>query len=420
MEFQLTPDQQGALEKLCTFLSDPSETAFIIEGYSGTGKSTLVKTFLDQLPAMQKTIRLINPAYRILDVGLTATTHKAAENFSMITGLPVTTIHSFLGLRVSTDHMTGDSQLVVSKNNAGPISGQLILIDEASYIDGQLLTLIFKRIIRCKVIFIGDPAQLVNYKIGKAPVFVAPFPKAKLEKVVRQVSEEGQPLHPITDLSAKFRHAVNTGEWFSFTPDGHHIRHVPRDVFVSEVLAEFSRPDWGHRDSKVLAWTNRRVIDYNHLVNDHVKGSTNFQVGEYAICNKFVTRDQGSIKTDQRVFITGISGSEERHGVLGRTMTLDHTKRFFYPDSMEAKCARLKLARELSEYAVAREIEESWIDLRYEFAQTVDKSQGSTYDRVFIDLDDINKCNSGNQIARMLYVGVSRARHHVVFTGDLV
>lgn len=420
MDFQLTSDQQVALEKLCTFLSDPSETAFIIEGYSGTGKSTLVKTFLDQLPAMQKTIRLLNPAYKTMEVDLTATTHKAAENFSLITGLPVTTIHSFLGLRVSTDHMTGESQLVMSKKNFELVTDRIILIDEASYIDGQLLTLIFKCVSRCKVIFIGDPAQLVNYKIGKAPVFVAPFPKAKLEKVVRQVSEEGQPLHPITDLSAKFRHAVNTGEWFAFTPDGHHIRHVPREVFVNEVLAEFSRPDWGHRDSKVLAWTNRRVIDYNHLVNDQVKGNTNFQVGEYAICNKFVSRGRDSIKTDQRVFITGISCHEERHDVLGRNMTLDHVKKFFYPDSPEAKRARLKLARELGEYEVAREIEESWIDLRYEFAQTVDKSQGSTYDRVFIDLDDIKKCNSGNQIARMLYVGVSRARHHVVFTGDLV
>lgn len=420
MNFTLTSDQQLALEKLSTFLSDPTETAFILEGYSGTGKSTLVKTFLDQLPAMQKTIQLLNPAYRILDVELTATTHKAAENFALITGMTVTTIHSYLGLRVSTDHMTGENTLTISKKNAEPVSDKIILIDEASYVDGSLLTLIFKRTQRCKIIFIGDPAQLVNFKTGKAPVFAAPFPKAKLEKVVRQASEEGQPLHPITDLAAKFRHAVNTGEWFAFTPDNHYIRHVPRDVFVEEVLQEFSRPDWGHRDSKVLAWTNRRVIDFNHLVNDQVKGSTNFQVGEYAICNKFVTKGRDSIKTDQRVYITGISGPDERCGVSGKWMTLDHTKPFFLPDSSEAKRARLKRARDHLEYEVAREIEESWIDLRYEFAQTVDKSQGSTYDRVFIDLDDIKKCNSGNQIARMLYVGVSRARHHVVFTGDLV
>jgi ATP-dependent exoDNAse (exonuclease V) alpha subunit len=63
---------------------------------------------------------------------------------------------------------------------------------------------------------------------------------------------------------------------------------------------------------------------------------------------------------------------------------------------------------------------ENWIDLRAAYAQTVNKSQGSTYDRVFIDLDDIRRCNSGDQIARMLYVAVSRAREQVFLTGDLV
>ena len=58
----------------------------------------------------------------------------------------------------------------------------------------------------------------------------------------------------------------------------------------------------------------------------------------------------------------------------------------------------------------------------YEIAltATTNKAQGSTFDRVFVDLDDIRRCNSGDQIARMLYVGVSRARTQVFLTGDLV
>lgn len=63
---------------------------------------------------------------------------------------------------------------------------------------------------------------------------------------------------------------------------------------------------------------------------------------------------------------------------------------------------------------------DGWIDLRAAYACTINKAQGSTYDKVFIDLDDIKKCNSGNQIARMLYVGVSRARLIVYLCGDLI
>ena len=56
----LTPDQQNALEQFTRFLTDPSEQVFVLEGYSGTGKTTLVKTLLDRLPNLMKTARLIN------------------------------------------------------------------------------------------------------------------------------------------------------------------------------------------------------------------------------------------------------------------------------------------------------------------------------------------------------------------------
>jgi hypothetical protein len=39
---------------------------------------------------------------------------------------------------------------------------------------------------------------------------------------------------------------------------------------------------------------------------------------------------------------------------------------------------------------------------------------------VFIDLSNIKTCTSGDQIARMMYVGVSRATTEVILTGDLV
>ena len=83
------------------------------------------------------------------------------------------------------------------------------------------------------------------------------------------------------------------------------------------------------------------------------------------------------------------------------------------------KNARLKLARVQEEWSIVEEIEERWVDLRAAYACTVNKAQGSTFDRVYIDLTDIGRCTSGDQIARMLYVAVSRARRQVFLTGDL-
>lgn len=90
----------------------------------------------------------------------------------------------------------------------------------------------------------------------------------------------------------------------------------------------------------------------------------------------------------------------------------------FVPDSWKEVKKKILMWRELQEYNLIA-MADKWADLRAMYACTVNKSQGSTFDRVFIDLSDIAKCNNGNTIARMLYVAVTRARHEVILTGDI-
>ena len=411
-EFTLTVDQQGAMDALYQFLCDPIETVFVLSGYSGCGKSTLVRTLIDCLPDFLKAARLIDPSQKDYVVELTATTNKAAENLSAITGSTAGTIHSFLGLRVQTDYKTNVTTLI--PKNQEVKEGYLLIIDEASYIDSQLLKFIFSKTKNCKIVFVGDPAQLTPVKSTGTPVFDANFTGAALTQVVRQA--EG---NPIVDLSTKFRHTVNSGNFFSFKPDGHHIQYLDRDAFNTAIEVEFARPDWRYQDSKILAWTNKCVIGFNHFVRNHVKGDPQFAVSDYAVCNSFLTVGRKSIKTDQLVQITGISEDTERHGVLGNYYTMDHEMEAFMPKTLAAKNARIRQAKAANELSLIAHIESEWVDLRAAYACTINKAQGSTFNTVFIDLDDIRRCNSGDQIARMLYVGVSRARNHVFLTGDL-
>lgn len=410
----LTQDQQNAYEAFVRFVIDPMKTVFVLEGFSGTGKSTLVTKLLDDLPKLLKTLRLINPDDPMrLDVALTATTNKAAENLAQITGEEVTTIHSKLGLRVHTDYSTGITKLV-TRQGADIVTDCLLMIDEASYIDQPLLQRIFQRTERCKLVFIGDPAQLLNVRCYRSPVFDAGFETAKLTQVVRQA--EG---NPIMDLSAKFRETVNTGEFFSFVPDGTHIQYKPREEFDQEILTEFTRMDWKHSDSKVLAWTNKRVIAYNHGIRNLVKGDPQFAVGDYAVCNKYINNRNCNIKTDQLVHITGIEPGNH-HGLLGNWYQLNHICSAFMPDDRTEWRNAIKQAQAEGRYVDVEVMTNHWIDLRAAYSCTINKSQGSTYDTVFIDLDDVKRCNNANQLARMLYVGVSRARNRVVLTGDLI
>lgn len=225
--FALTADQQAALDAFHTFLLDPTETVFVLSGYSGCGKSTLVSVLLDRLPGFMKTAHLINPAATDYEVALTATTNKAAEALSQITGAGVVTIHSFLGLRVSTDYRSNTTTLIPKSKE--PKAGYLLFVDEASYIDAALLDHVFKLTANCKIVFIGDPAQLTPVKSAGTPVFDAHFPGAALTQVVRQA--EG---NPIIALSTKFRGTVNSGEFFSFKPDGEAIQYLDGDAFKQQ------------------------------------------------------------------------------------------------------------------------------------------------------------------------------------------
>lgn len=410
----LSADQQAALDAFVQFLLDPSESVFVLAGYSGTGKSTLVSVLLDRLDNYLNAAKLINPSFQELTITLTATTNKAAENLSQITGYPVSTIHSCLGLLVRTDFRSNTTSLEL-RRNAAMIESTLLFIDEASYIDSALLDWVFKRTQHCKIVFVGDPAQLTPVMSATAPVFQAGFNTAALTTVVRQA--EG---NPIIALATQFRHTVNTGEWLQFTPDGIHVQHLSRDLFRQAIEAEFSRSDWAYRDSKILAWTNKRVIEFNQHVRNHVKGNPHFQVGDYANCNTFVIGSGGiALKTDQLVQITAISDACTQRDVAGNFFTVDYGPTFFMPHSLADKNLRIKEARQQEDLHIVAEIETRWIDLRAVYAQTINKSQGSTYGKVFIDLDDVARCHNGNQLARMLYVGPSRARDCVIFTGDL-
>lgn len=411
-EFTLTTDQQNALASFYQFLLDPVETVFVLSGYSGCGKSTLVRHLLDALPGFLKTAKLIHPKQPMYEVALTATTNKAAENLGRITGQSAITIHSFLGLRVITDYSTGKTTLI--PRNHDVMEGYLLFIDEASYVDKDLLNHTFKKTKNCKIVFVGDPAQLTPVKATSTPVFDAKFSGAALTQVVRQA--EG---NPIVDLSTKFRNTVNTGEFFNFKPDGHHIQYLDRDAFNEAIKQEFTRPDWKYSDSKILGWTNKCVIGYNHFVMNHTAGTPEFQVGDYAVCNSFVTLGKKTIKTDQMVEITGITPNVEAYGVPGIDFQLDGSDTVFMPVSLEAKNARIRQAKANNEMGVVATIDTQWIDLRSAYSCTINKSQGSTFDKVFIDLDDVQKVNNGNTLARLLYVATSRARHQVILVGDI-
>lgn len=319
-QLKLTADQQDAYVAIAAFLTDPDEKVFVLSGYSGTGKSTLVIHVIQEMKKLAKLHRIINPDSEPQQLILTATTNKAAESLAYITGQEVRTIQSTLGLRVHTNFKTGNSSLVPTNNrDLSALQNAVLVVDEFSYVDPNLLSHITNATIQndCKVLYVGDPAQITPIKSSTVPVLDANFPTAYLSEVVRQADG-----NPIIELSTKFRHMVNTGKNFQFTPDGVHIRHAANQEFEQEVIKEFTDPTWHNRKSKLLAWTNKAVINYNQGINNLVKGTPKFSAGDYAVCNSYINTKTCRFKTDQTVFITHIDPGTE-YGLSGNHFTFE-------------------------------------------------------------------------------------------------
>lgn len=410
-EITLSPGQSAALDAFMSFLLDPDQPVFVLAGYAGTGKSTLVKHLLDSIPSIMKTIHMVNPKFTNMSVEVTATTNKAADVLGRMTGYPVTTIHSFLGLSVHKDYTTGQTTLVDRQRKE--FHNTLVFIDEASFIDSKLLETICIKLMKCKIVFIGDPAQLTPVKATHTPVFNAKFPTASLTEVMRQAAG-----NPIIALATKFRETVNTGKFFQFTPDNVAIKWLNTEDFKAEVDKEFLDPTWNYNRSKILAWTNKRVQQYNQYVAEQVKTTAEFQEGDFCVNNQHISIGNFRLATDEIVFISRLLGKTTIHGITGTNVEVNHQVTVFVPDSWKEVKKKILMWRELQEYTLIA-MADKWADLRAMYACTVNKSQGSTFDKVFIDLSDIAKCNNGNTIARMLYVAITRARHEVILTGDI-
>lgn len=407
MSIVLTADQQTAYGEMITLLTT-SRKELIINGYAGTGKTTLVNSFIDEWPQY---VALSGGALKDVEVFLTATTNKAADALSSATGLETTTIHSLLGLRVQN---TGYRQTELLDSGKEVPDGCLVIIDEASFIDETLLKKIRQKTKHCKVIFLGDPCQLKPVGSDDTPVFTAGIPTANLTQIVRQSDDS-----PIQKLSRALRDHVDGKPMPKAGVDGINIFHLPQSEFEQSLINDCKI---GVGNSvRALAWTNQAAVGYNDLVAHAMSGNTDIKLGDTVVVNKQIQkRGYYKLPTDSTVHIVGLGQwAMDSNGIESRKVEIANGVEIRQARDHADTIPLIKQAYTAGNSLQANELENMYADLRLMYASTVNKAQGSTYDTVYVDLNDIGKCRDTDQVKRMLYVAVSRARSKVVFTGDI-
>ena len=355
------------------------------------------------------------------EVVLTATTNQAASVLSDLTGREANTIYSFLGLKVFDNISKGTTNVTLSKN-AEIIYNKVIIIDESSMLNGILFHYIETRTKNCKVVLVGDWFQLIS--VGQKIVTMKQVsdelscPTVVMNEIMRNsgiIMETGQ----------QFRKTVETGI-FEPIPMGHkELYHATGDEFQALIDAEYLSSDYTPKTARIMAYTNQRVLQYSSYVRGVTGSPEELQVGETVITNKPIIYAGARYSTDSEVEITGVGERYEYEdsGIWGRDTQINERYTSFMPlDNVKARAYIKYLGvegrknRNFAEYFDAKN---TWLDLRTAYASTIHKAQGATCDTVFIDLPDIGSCYNANDVARLLYVGITRAKHRVVLYGKL-
>lgn len=425
---KMTIEQENILQLIIQFVVDKDEKYMIIQGDSGTGKTSLIgmmKHYIDKNFKMYQLLQ-VNRHLKSYNFIYSATTNKAARVLENHLGQSCTTIHSILGLRVQNDYKTGKTSLVPTKNSHLSVGGNtptlsfsashldILIIDEASFIGDELFEYIEKYTPYCKIILIGDAYQLAPIKQSNTVMedFNCKY-NCQLKKIIRNNGL-------ISALGQQCKKIVEHGDFSPLSFDNKQIIYADGVEFQKQVNLVFTNNTAPSYNAKILAWTNQKVIEYNNYIRTLKGYSKHFVENERAICNQFISVNKYVCTADREIIITKISLPYILHGVSVVNVNLDnHAFSIVLPLDLKAKKAVLEQFKRNKDWHTFFEIKDGWLDIRPIYASTVHKSQGSEYDNVFIDLNDIGKCKNPKDLARMLYVAITRAKQKVYLYGKL-
>ena len=280
--FTPTEGQAKVLYHLSAFiLTEKERPLYLLRGYAGTGKTTLVSTLVKTLPQIGMRYQLLAP------------TGRAAKVMSSYTGKPASTLHRklyrFQAVANGELRMTRD----VNKHK-----NTVFIVDECSMISDQgdgyswsrsllddLIEYVFSGSC-CKLLLIGDSAQLPPVRLDISPAmdfdilrnsFNLTIATYEMKEVMRQALESGI-LHNATEIRNKI--AMSNGQWAMSDFDGYELPLLNINGFddiikidpmsFEELLWQSFGDKRSNNDAVVICRSNKRANMFNQAIRSRV------------------------------------------------------------------------------------------------------------------------------------------------------
>lgn len=408
---------------------------WLLTGSAGTGKTSLMASVAQVFARHRKTVAA-------------APTHKAAavlRDKLRAAGLDVecVTIHSLLGLYPVADK--AGTRLVRRKGAKTP-DVDVVIVDECSMLDAQLIHHIDRWLRHAFVLYVGDPAQLPPVGEARSGSFET-LRRSHLETIVRQEAD-----NPVLTAAHVIR-ASQGGpmDWSWVKP----AKAPPRGVFLPGRDADkwlhkaFTSPEFQADNDRFryLCYTNARVAQVNARVRRWLYGDTPepFSAGERVLIRQPVFVDDAQVfATNEEAPVEEIALDEFDHRIENRAWADGWTANVpswrvvlrtqgglrvpvHIPRGRVGADAVAEVEARL--IAEAKNEPERWEDkrkflgelarLQSVFALTVHCSQGSTFSNTFVDVDDIRRRAKTNTLEtqQLLYVAATRPTTALILVG---
>jgi ATP-dependent exoDNAse (exonuclease V) alpha subunit len=290
-KFQYSPSSKQ--NKLLRLLSDfifreEKDDLFLLKGYAGTGKTTIISAFVNSLAFAGKKSVLLAP------------TGRAAKVISIYSKKEAFTIHKKIYFPKKQSNGSVDFVLQTNKHR-----NTIFIIDEASMIpdsrqnqklfeSGSLLDDLIRYVYsgyQCKLIFIGDTAQLPPVKLNISPAleqdtlkydFQKNVIEIELDEVMRQHEDSGI-LANATFLRLMVQ---NSSTNFKFNIDFPDIVRLDDGYDIEDALVS-AYDNNGVEDTAFIVRSNKRANQYNQQIRMQVRGQENeISAGDYVMVVK--------------------------------------------------------------------------------------------------------------------------------------
>lgn len=433
----LNPQQQAAFDELIQFIErNTINIMYCLKGYAGTGKTFLISRVVEE-------IQLRHSRWSI---AMTAPTNKAVQvlrEASNLDGVTYKTIHSLLGLKeVIKDSGEIEFEKDFDEPNTGIKKYRVLIVDEVSMLDDKLFMDIRRFNNDVKIILMGDPAQIPPVNKEDCEPFLNPVEHGIVELQLTQIMRQAD--------GSRIAHC---GQILrdNLTQDGHlfeglndlHTFDIPSDraALAEEFKKEFSV----HSDARVIAWTNRKVDEYNQYIRRLIYGDKpgKLMQGEKLILAKpfFAEtttftgeKDRTLLSSNQELTVLGID-IQELDLETGQSITVYWSKVKFVnklgknqighiPVLHESSAAMFgNILNDLKQAAIQSPFgdrKQAWkryygvmrsvAQVSYAYAITAHKAQGSTYPVCFVDSKNIHLNNNVVERNRILYTAITRAK----------